>query len=742
MKTTNPFLAAIAISTTVFLFGIEAKSKEVSYHLHVETKSVNITGKTIDHAMALRLDGAPDSTIPAPTLNFTIGDQATITVTNHTKEPTSLHWHGLLVPWNMDGPMFSNNKPIAPGESFTFRFPIKQSGTYWYHSHTGLQEQRGVYGAIVVNGLHDHHMNQFDHDIPVVLSDWTDEKPMDVLANLKKDGDWYKFKKKSFPSIIGAIRHGAIWDYIKSDWTRMGPMDLSDIGYDAFLINGKESQQNHSIKPGDRVRLRIINAGASTYFYVNLGNLRSFHVISKDGVDVEHIKINELLLGMGETYDIAYTVPSDDHKQIELRATSQDVTGFASYFIGHGSHIEKVPNKIRPNPYKMGDHGGHSGGGDHGGGGADDEPRDDDDHDNNHGNESGDSHTGHEGHGLFSNEMSDSEMDSMPMSQRLDISQLRAKESTEFDASLNRHVINLSLDGDMERYTWTINGKMFSEDTYIEIKEGEVVQFTMENKTMMHHPMHLHGHFFRVLNGQGERSPLFHTIDVGPMQTKTIEFLANEPGIWFFHCHNLYHMEMGMARWIKYEGFERPKELIDSQESYKDKFVKDTDFFPHGDFGVGNNRATLNIGVNGGKYEAEVRLELDHYDPDTFEAEAMFHRYLSRYMSVFTGVEYKDKKIQALVGAAYELPFRVHVTGYLTTDGKAVVTLKKSFPIYKRLEFDTGAEVRIDLATGDAEWELENELKYRMRNNLDLVLFHKYDEDDKHWFGVMVSVKF
>ncbi|MAF77630.1 MAG: copper oxidase, partial [Halobacteriovoraceae bacterium] len=185
------------------------------------------------------------------------------------------------------------------------------------------------------------------------MSDWTNEKPLQVLANLKKDGDYYKYKKDFLPSILGAIRHGAIWDYLKGEWTRMGPMDLSDVGYDAFLINGKINSMLKNVKHGEKIRFRIINASASTYFYFNIGNLRNFTVVSKDGVDVQPVKVNELLIGIAETYDVIFEMPHH-MKMFEAKATAQDITGSASLMFGKGE-MEHVPNKMKPSPYGMGD---------------------------------------------------------------------------------------------------------------------------------------------------------------------------------------------------------------------------------------------------------------------------------------------------------------------------------------------------------------------------------------------------
>ncbi|MBI4041791.1 MAG: multicopper oxidase domain-containing protein [Deltaproteobacteria bacterium] len=674
------------------------------YNLRIHQKTVNITGEPVSHALAI------NDQIPAPTLRFRKGEMAVIHVTNTLSEPTTLHWHGVLVPWNMDGPAFSNSKLILPGETFTFRFPIQQTGTYWYHSHTGLQIQAGLYGAIVIED--EIPLVKTDHDLVIILSDWTNEKPNRVMSNLKKDGDDYAFKKKFFPSLLGAIRHGAVWDYIKSEWTRMGPMDLSDLGYDAFLMNGQRSSTIPAMKPMDKVRLRVINASSSTYFYLNIGNLRNFTVISKDGMGVVPLEVNEILMGMGETYDLFFEVPHAHHPMAyEFRATAQDVTGFGSLILGDQQSIERVLDKIKPNPYAMEHAGIH--------GGNTSEPP-------SHGSHPSPSQ-GLPTHG------DDPENVDVPMSNRLNANMLKSPTITEFDSALQRHNIHLELDGDMERYTWYINGKPFSEEKYILVRYNEVVRVTLENKTMMHHPMHLHGHFFRFLNGQGKYAPNFHTVDVGPMQTVTIEFWANEPGEWFFHCHNAYHMEMGMSRLVKYEGFERPPELMEEELKHSSMaMIHDDGFYLNGEAEVYTNHAELELGLNGGRWDIVLNLELENYNEDHFEAETLFKRYLSRFLAITGGGEYEDHELHALLGLAYKLPFNIDTLVYLRTDRTVVIRLKKEIPVLPRVNL--GIEPRFEYRD-HFDWELEASLGYRLTNRWSLDAFYRREDDLGHAIG-------
>ncbi len=690
------FLLALALSFNTF-------AKVVEYELNVEHKTVNFTGVDVKHALAI------NGSIPAPTLKFKKGDTALITVNNKTNEPTTLHWHGLLVPWDQDGPQFANTLIIEPGKTYVFEFPLTHTGTYWYHSHTELQEQRGLYGAIVIEDDHDRF--ETDHDIEVVMSDWTNEHPDQVLANLKMDGDYYVYKKNTNTSIYSAIRAGKFWDYVKSEWTKMGPMDLSDVGYDAFLINGKQNQSLMNIKAGDTVRLRLINASASTYFYANLGKLFDFKVITKDGVEIQPLEVNEILIGIAETYDIIFTMP--EHKALEFKATAQDITGAGSLILGKGHHVEKVPMKMRPSPYGMGDmdHGGGMGdGGGHGG--------------------------GHDGHAM---KVSQEEIEQMPMTKRLNYKDIKSPKMTMFDMSLPRRDYTLELNGDMDRYNWTINGKSFSEDKFLMVKYNEVVRIKYVNKTMMHHPMHLHGHFFRVLNGQGHFAPKFHTVDVPPMGEITIEFHANEPGIWFLHCHNLYHMKMGMARLVKYEGFERPDVLVENERRWTRYMTHDDTSFTSAELGVASNASELEVKISKGKYQVDINLEMDQYDVNNLDGEVLFKRYIDRFLNIYAGVEYDDGQMHSVLGAAYTVPLRVEVKTHLRSDGKLIVSLSKMFPITKRVSIDFSG--RGAFGINDApEWEFNSGLYYQMSPRTSVGVNYRYDTNIGPTVGVGLRV--
>ena len=572
-------LFTLMFTLTVSLWANPSCAELVHYELTATAAKVNLSGKrNVD--FAIKINGS----IPAPTLVFDEGDTAEIVVRNKLREELSIHWHGILLPPEMDGVPYVTNPPIMPGKSYTFKFKIRQHGTFWYHSHTKLQEQRGTYGAIVINPRTKTF--DYDKDLVVVLSDWSDEYPEDIIANLRKDGDYYQFKKKSVRSWFGALSAGGLQTFLANEWSRMGGMDVSDVGYDAFMINGKRDSQLIVGKPGQKLRIRIINAAASSHFHVALGQ-GPMKVVSADGVDIQPVMAKELFVAMAETYDVVYQIPPG--KNTELRITPPDATGFASGWIGSGAKV-KSPTKSPPDLYAATDHSkmGH-GGGDH----------------------EGMSHAG-EGHskivGHQTNDQSeqhdaghdgaihDDTNDQPGVVELLTVEDLRSPVSTEFPSGAPTYELKLVLGGDMERYVWHINGRAIHEDRTIVIKEGDLVRFTFENETMMNHPMHLHGHFFRVLNQAEEFSPLKHTVDVPPHGSRTIEFLANEPGEWMLHCHNLYHMKTGMARVVKYSSF-KPKPDVAKHQAH-DPHMHDH-LYSKGQVILATNRAQMEFGLAG-----------------------------------------------------------------------------------------------------------------------------------------------
>jgi len=667
MKHTIPFvISLIALS----LLALPAGAKTVSYELNIDNQKVNITGREVDFAITV------NGGIPAPTLEFTEGDDAEIVVRNKlAKGEVSIHWHGILLPPEEDGVPYVNTPPIFAGESRTFKFRLRQQGTYWYHSHTGLQEQKGVYGPIVIHPKKE--TIKADKEAVVVLSDWSDENADQIIKNLRKDGDYYLYKKNSVRSIFGAVKAGQAKTYFENEWNRMGGMDLSDVGYDAFLINGKKDSQLLVAHPGERVRLRIINAAASTYFNVSLGQA-PMQVISADGQDIDPVQAKEILIGMAETYDVLFTVP--EHKNFELRATAQDVTGYASTWIGMG---EKVPvsDKSKPDLNAPMDH-------------------------------------SQMDHSKMNHAMPVIETPKGPLVETLTVDEIKSPVPTTLPKGAKTYDLKLVLGGDMERYIWHINGKAINEDRLLNINEGDVVRFTFENETMMHHPMHLHGHFFRVLNKNGEFSPLKHTVDVPPMGTRTIEFYANEPGQWMLHCHNLYHMETGMARVVRYNSFKMTPEQthLDHQDHHKHDHW----------YQSGNLQLATNIVEGGYKLsqtwnEFELKGHARRDDDWAGEGDLFYRRWFNNYTSLILGASSVDHDYRGEAGVGYILPLLVRTNLLIDHKGKLRADLSKRFQwtsaLFTDAEFtwrqdpDLDNEYAISLMYGK-DWHWAGGLRY------------------------------
>jgi len=324
-----------------------AYAKVVVYKFDINTKNVNFTGEEVE-ALAI------NDQIPGPTIEATIGDTLDVTFNNKMDTETSIHWHGILLPNDQDGVPYLTTQPIAPHSSFTYRYKISHHGTYWYHSHTGLQEERGIYGSLVFHPK-DGERIKSDKDYVVVLSDWTNQNPDQVLANLKKDGDYYALKKESVQSWAKVFLYGkqAIKNRLQGSWSRMGPMDISDVGYDAFLSNGKK-EETLNAKKGEKVRVRLINAASSSYFNVEFAE-GPMVIVAADGVDVEPFKVKRLRIAIGETYDVI--VPIHKNKSYELRSSAEDGTGYSSTFIGNGEKV-LAPDIPKPNLFLM-DHSMH-----------------------------------------------------------------------------------------------------------------------------------------------------------------------------------------------------------------------------------------------------------------------------------------------------------------------------------------------------------------------------------------------
>ncbi|PAW95357.1 copper oxidase [Mucilaginibacter sp. MD40] len=564
--------------------------RTVRYDLYIKDTTVML-GKKPKRAIAV------NGQIPMPTLTFTEGDTAEIWVHNELNEETSLHWHGLFLPNRYDGVPFLTQMPIKPHTKYLYKFPIIQHGTHWYHSHSGLQEQIGMYGAFIMNKRQEWDIPT----IPVVLSDWIDMNPKEVNRSLHNQTDWFGIRKNTIQSYSEAIKTGHLKTKLANEWKRMLAMDVSDVAYDSFLINGKNQSSRPEFKAGDKVRLRIANGGASSYFWLKYAGGK-ITVVATDGNDVEPVEVDRLLIAVSETYDVVVTIP--DNKSYEFLVTPEDRTKSASLWLGSGQKVPagKMPtlkyfagmkmmnemmdmkgNMVKMDGMEMANQTmdmntvmypeitgyekddktkGSKGENGTGSSGITGENADRKDMDMKRGKSEApraDSTTSKTKAGKTDEKGEMKNMGDMHMDNTssdivtLNYAMLKAPEKTTLRPGPLK-TLYFELTGNMNRYVWSINNKVVSETDKILIKKGENVRIVLYNNTMMRHPMHLHGHDFRLLNGQGEYAIMKNVIDIMPMERDTIEFAATEPGgDWFFHCHILYHMMSGMGRVFSYQ---------------------------------------------------------------------------------------------------------------------------------------------------------------------------------------------
>lgn len=601
------------------------EGKKVEYDLYVSDTMVNFTGKR-RHAIAI------NGQIPAPILEFTEGDTAIIRVHNMMKMETSIHWHGILLPNKEDGVPYLTTSPVEAGKTYTFTFPLIQSGTYWYHSHTMVQEQSGLYGSIVIHPAQPEPQLK---EYVLLLSDWTDENPHQVMRYLKRGGEWYAIKKGALQSYGEAIAAGAFKDKLKQEWQRMPAMDVSDVYYNKFLLNGQETTEFKDAKPGEIIRLRIINGSAATYFNLQYAN-SYMRIIAADGINVTPVSVNKLEIAIAETYDVLITVPETG--SAELRATSWDVMGYSSAFFGNGPVI-KAPDIPRLNYFKMMQQMGSM---------------------NMKTMDMG-SMQGMDMKNMRmpadtiakKKEMSMQHMEGMKMDDmagmdmkmeipgKFNYNMLRALHPTTLDSSLLPREVKLTLTGNMLRYVWSFDFKTLSTADKILIRKGERVRFVLTNNTMMRHPLHLHGHFFRFINTQGEYSPIKHTFDIKPMETVTIEFDANEEQDWFFHCHILYHMMAGMARIVSYE---RSEQNEFAKNGYRKLKKEDNVLYPWYDLSVHSQGAWLSGNISNNKMALEFEGRASW--KGDYETETHLLRYLDKkqYFAFYIGYDYRKNK--------------------------------------------------------------------------------------------------
>lgn len=783
-------LLSLVLIFPLGLLSAHAQVDTAVYRLTLKMEMVNKAGKQVT---GMTING----TIPGPTLRFTEGEYAVIYVKNEMDEETSVHWHGLLLPNFYDGVPYLTTPPIEPGQTQKYEFPIKQSGTYWYHSHTMLQEQSGVYGSIVIDPK-EKRLN-YNKELVLVLSDWTNQKPMNVLRNLKRGNEWYNIKKGTTTPLGRVIARGGLGAQLNFWKQRMEGMDIADIYYPAFLSNGQQTQEYPQFEPGDKVRLRIINGSASSQFWMTFGGDDPL-LVSADGLDVVPVKRNKTFIAIAETYDFIVTIPPVG--KIEFRAMAQDGSGITSVFLGQGETLKApiVPRpdqiammkqmaemkmrmgapapKFRPKDedahkmksnwgMKMEDHAAMQG----------------IDHAQMEHNEMGETSpmkmntdaekdssqmnmnaVDHHMHNMTENskmeEMEKNEgtkmqmdnMNGMNMFAEYNYDYLKSPEETTYPKDIPVKEILLNLTGNMQRYIWSMNGVALSETDKIKINKNEVTRITLNNLTMMHHPMHLHGHFFRVINKNGDYSPLRHTVNVPPMQQVTIEFYGSEYGDWFFHCHVLYHMMGGMARVFSY-GTPRDARLAGSPVS---KLVHETNkYYNWGMVDVASHMTAISL--TSSNIRNQFNADLEYGWNKNMEAEVSYERYLYDYFRVFVGVNTENEvrngldnfNTTAIAGFRFFTPYRFNLDVRVDNQLRSEIRLSRSLMIFPRTILFGAYEYRADFGAvndlsaernpnykGEVTWSAG--LEYFLSRNVSLMGSY----DNRFGGGGGLSIRF
>ncbi|GAO43973.1 multicopper oxidase family protein [Flavihumibacter petaseus] len=680
----------------------------IIYHLYITDTVVNYTGKK---AKAIAING----TIPAPELRFTEGDTAELHVHNLMHMETSIHWHGLILPNEQDGVPYLTTTPIKAHSTLVYSFPIVQNGTYWYHSHSMLQEQSGMYGAFIIDKRNSERKNEHT----VLLSDWTNEKPEQIERSLHSATDWYAIRKNAAQDYWQAGREKKLGVKFNNEWKRMLAMDVSDVYYDQFTVNGKPEETAPLYKAGDKVRLRVINGSSSTYFWLRWAGGK-ITVVASDGQDVEPVEVDRLIVGVSETYDVVVTIPASG--SYEFMATAEDRTKSTSLWLGEGSrhpagalprlkYFEgmKMMNDMMNMDGTMNDMG-------------------------------------------MSMSLQQMDMNTVMYPELVDSNQeitalnyslLRAPASTKLPDGPVREML-FELTGNMNRYVWTINNKTVSESDKVLIKKGENIRIIIRNNSMMRHPMHLHGHFFRVLNGQGDNAPLKSVLDVMPMETDTIEFHASEQyGDWFFHCHILYHMMAGMGRIFSYDttgvavtpGKQQDQQMLpysahNSQQGFQQNIRKvyrdDRRLFLSAQIGLESNGSDGEIRLANTRWSFDTEWRLGINKEKGYESETHIGRYIGRnqWLMPYIGYDWrsreyghhgkaeddknlfgqtntKDERSVICFGVQYVLPLLIRADARVDTEGKLRFQLgREDVAVTKRLRFNFYVNTDKEYMTG------------------------------------------
>lgn len=688
-----------------------------------------------------------NSSLPAPTLNFIEGETAVIKVINKTDQKTLIHWHGLLIKNDQDGVPYVNSLPIDPKSEKTYRFKLRQTGTYWYHSHVMFQEQDGMYGAFVIRPKNQ----QSSHiEKVVLLSDFSRETGEQIERNIKKQGEYYDVLKGTVQSWWKAFKTGNAITKWRNSFQRMEGMDYADIAYDHFLMNGKPSIKllKRSQKK-EKVLIRIINGSASSIFKLTYGG-QYMTVVSADGLPVVPIKVTSLPISVAETYDIELEI--DPEYSYELKATSIDKSGYAKLLLGSGNNLKEAPDIYWEHPIgvTMGEMMGMSEMGFFSELAMNyrnefkDVPRDtsysvDDqyrlpsmdllrpmmkDH--------------HEGHSMKSTNISHRIMNRSPelrennildkdkgIYKELSYDLLRAKSAIDVSSGRKLRTTQFTLNGNMGRYVWSINGRPLGPETYIKIKKGERARFIIKNTTMMNHPMHLHGHFFRVMTSQGKWSVRKHTVNVAPLDQVVIEFDSDEEKDWFFHCHILYHMMGGMTRIVRYEDSPGPQKLEDARKKSKEFNHADSFFLRSRNFVQSNYYRTETSFFNS-FYAFDLDVVGDYNT--NLEGELHVSRILTRYLEPYVGVKTEAEegsfKTTPTIGFTWVLPLNISV------DLKYQPEMEDEIELEFESEIQLTSKLQLNYEYSSVR-NFYSELEYRQTKNLSFVT--SYNKTFEEW---------
>lgn len=519
------------------------------FDLFIDQMPVNLTGR---NRTALTINGS----LPGPLLRWREGDTVTVRVKNRLAEPTSIHWHGILLPSSMDGVPGLSFKGIEPGGVFVYQFTLKQHGTYWYHSHSGFQEQQGVYGPLVIDPREPEPFT-YQRDYVVMLSDWTDEDPVALMKTLKKQSDYYNLHKPTVSDFVRDVGKQG-WSATAADrlmWAqmKMNPTDLADVSGETYtyLLNGQPPERNWTglFRAGETLRLRFINGSAMSYFDVRIPGLK-MTVIAADGQPVQPVSVDEFRIAVAETFDVLVEPTAAAYT---LFAQSMDRSGYARGTLAlQAGAIASVP-ALDPRPWiTMDDMG--MGGMDHGA--MADMP-----------DMAGMDHSAMSMQAHPASEQGNPLVDMQAMNPvpKLDDPGIGLRNNgrrvltyadlrSTFEDPDGRdpsRTLELHLTGHMEKFAWSFNGVKFSDAEPLQLTYGERVRLVLVNDTMMSHPIHLHGLWSDLEDENGQFQVRKHTIDMPPGSRRSYRVTADALGRWAYHCHLLYHMEMGMFREVR-----------------------------------------------------------------------------------------------------------------------------------------------------------------------------------------------